>query len=329
VSRPIVNVFPEIEPYEVGMLDVGDGHRLYWEVSGNPAGAPAVVLHGGPGSGSSPGMRRMFDPAAYRIVQFDQRNCGRSTPHASEPEVDLSTNTTAELIDDCERIRLQLGIDRWLVWGGSWGSTLGLAYAESHPERVTAMMLVSVTNTTHGEVEWVTRSMGRVFPEEWARFRDAVPAEDRDGNLAAAYSRLLHAADPHTRELAAKAWCEWEDTHVGTYAGHRHDPRYDDPRFRMCFARIVTHYWSNAAFLEDGQLGRDARRLAGIPGVLIHGRLDVSSPPDIAWRLAQEWPGAELVLVDDAGHGAGHPSTMEAILAATNRFVRSDESRPS
>jgi proline iminopeptidase len=321
VSRPIVNVFPEIEPYEVGMLDVGDGHRLYWEVSGNPAGAPAVVLHGGPGSGSSPGMRRMFDPAAYRIVQFDQRNCGRSTPHASEAEVDLSTNTTADLIDDCERIRLHLGIDRWLVWGGSWGSTLGLAYAQSHPARVTAMLLVSVGTTTRGEVEWVTRSMGRIFPEEWARFRDAVRPEDRDGDLAAAYSRLLHAADPHTRELAAKAWCEWEDTHVATYGGHRHDPRYDDPRFRMCFARIVTHYWSNAAFLEDGQLVRNAHRLTGIPGVLVNGRLDVSSPPDIAWRLAQEWSAAELVLVDDAGHGAGHPSTMEAILAATNRFA--------
>jgi proline iminopeptidase len=328
VSRPIVNIFPEIEPYEAGMLDVGDGHRLYWEVSGNPGGRPALVLHGGPGSGSSPGFRRMFDPAAYRIVQLDQRNCGRSTPHASEPEVDLSTNTTADLIDDCERIRLHLGIDRWLVWGGSWGTTLGLAYAERHPERVTAMMLVSVGTTTRAEVEWVTRSMGRVFPEEWARFRDAVPEDERDGDLSAAYSRLLHAADPHTRELAAKAWCEWEDTHVGTYAGHRHDPRYDDPRFRMCFARIVTHYWSNAAFLEDGQLVRDAHRLAGIPGVIIHGRLDVSGPPDIAWRLAQEWPDAELVLVDDAGHGAGHPSTMEAILAATNRFAGSDESRP-
>ena len=321
MSRPIVNVFPEIEPYEVGTLDVGNGHHLYWEVSGNPSGKPAVVLHGGPGSGSSPGFRRMFDPAAYRIVQFDQRNCGRSTPHASAPEVDLTTNTTANLIDDCERIRLHLGIDRWLVWGGSWGTTLGLAYARSHPECVTAMMLVSVGTTTHDEVEWITRSMGRVFPQEWARFRDAVPAEERDGDLSAAYSRLLHAADPHTRELAAKAWCAWEDTHVGTYAGHRHDPRYDDPSFRMGFARIVTHYWSNAAFLEDGQLLRDAHQLAGTPGVLIHGRLDVSSPPDIAWLLAQEWPDAELVLVDDAGHGAGHPSTIEAILAATNRFA--------
>jgi proline iminopeptidase len=316
-----VRRFPEIEPDETGMLDVGDGHRLYWEISGNRDGKPAVVLHGGPGSGSSPGFRRMFDPAVYRVVQFDQRNCGRSTPHASEPDVDLSTNTTADLIDDCERVRLHLGIDRWLVWGGSWGTTFGLAYAETHPERVTEMVLVSLASSTHRDVEWITRAMGRIFPEEWARFRDAVPETMRDGDLSAAYSTLLHARDPDTRDRAAQAWCEWEDTHVATYAGHRHDTRYDDPRFRMCFARIVTHYWSNAAFLDDGRLLRDVGRLGEIPGVLIHGRLDISGPPDFAWQLAREWPGAELVLVDDAGHGAGHPSTMEAILTATNRFA--------
>ncbi len=197
------------------MLDVGSGHRLYWEVSGNPDGKPAVVLHGGPGSGSSPGFRRWFDPAAYKVVQFDQRNCGRSTPHASEPDIDLSTNTTADLIEDCERIRTHLGIDRWLVWGGSWGSTLGLAYGEAHPERVSEMILVGVGTTTRREVEWITRAMGQVFPEEWARFRDVVPEADRDGDLSAAYSRLLHVADPHARDLAAQAWCAWEDTHVG------------------------------------------------------------------------------------------------------------------
>ncbi|MEK7424121.1 MAG: prolyl aminopeptidase [Actinomycetota bacterium] len=316
-----MKLLPEIDPYEVGMLDVGDGHRLYWEVSGNPDGKPAVVLHGGPGSGSSPSFRSMFDPRAYKVVQFDQRNCGRSTPHASEPEIDLSTNTTAHLIDDCERIRLHLGIDRWLVWGGSWGTALGLAYAQAHPERVTEMVLVSVVDTSHRQVEWITRSMGRIFPAEFACFRDAVPEQDRDGDLSAAYNRLLHAADPDTREMAAKAWCDWEDTHVGTNAGHRHDRRYDDPRFRMCFARIVTHYWSNAAFLDDDQLIRDAHRLGGIPGVLINGRLDISGPPDTAWQLARNWPDAEVVLVDDAGHGAGHPTTVEAIITATSRFA--------
>jgi len=316
--------FPEIEPHDAGMLDVGGGHHLYWEVSGNPDGKPAVVLHGGPGSGSSPAFRRMFDPTAYRVVQFDQRNCGRSTPHASGFDVDLSTNTTAELVDDCERIRSHLGIDRWLVWGGSWGTTLGLAYAQADPERVTEMILVSVVGTTRREVDWVTRAMGRIFPQEWARFRDAVPEADRDGDLSAAYNRLLECPDAATREEAARSWCEWEDTHVGTYTGHRHDPRYDDPRFRMCFARIVTHYWSNAAFLDGDQLLREAHRLAGIPGVLIAGRLDISGPPDIAWQLLREWPGSELVLVEDAGHGGGHPSTMEAILAATNRFSGRD-----
>ena len=311
----------DLEPYDKGMLDVGRGHRLYWEVSGNPDGKPAVVLHGGPGSGSSPAFRRMFDPAVYRIVQFDQRNCGRSTPHASEAEIDLSTNTTAHLVADCERIRVHLGIDRWLVWGGSWGTALGLAYAETHPERVTEMILVSVVDTSRRQVEWITRAMGRIFPEEWARFRDVVPAAYRDGDLSAAYDRLLHDADPAIRTGAAKAWCEWEDTHVATTPGHRPDPRYDDPRFRMCFARLVTHYWSNAAFLDDDQLIRDAHRLDGIPGVLITGRLDISGPPDTAWRLAQAWPDADLVLVDDAGHGAGHPTTIDAILAATGRFA--------
>ena len=232
----------------------------------------------------------MFDPACYRIVLFDQRNCGRSTPHAGGDWVDLSTNVTSNLVGDCERLREHLGIDRWMVWGGSWGSTLGLAYGQSHPGRVTEMILVNVVTTSRREVEWVTRSMGRLFPEEWARFRDGVPEEDRDGDLSVAYARLLHDADRSIRERAASAWCEWEDTHVATYPGHRHDPRYDDPHLRMCFARIVTHYWSNAGFLDDDQLLRDAHRLAGIPGVLINGRLDISGPPDIAWQLAREWP---------------------------------------
>ncbi len=313
--------FPEIEPYDSGMLDVGAGHQIYWETCGNPSGKPAVVLHGGPGSGCSAGMRRLFDPAAYRIVLFDQRNCGRSTPHASEPDVDLSTNTTAHLVGDCERIREHLGIDRWLVWGGSWGTTLGLAYAEAHPDRVTELILVSVVTTTRREVEWITRAMGRVFPEEWERFRDGVPEEDRHGDLSLAYSRLLESTDADVRDRAAKAWCAWEDTHVATAPGYEPWLRYEDPRFRLCFARLVTRYWSNAAFLEDGQLIRDAHRLAGIPGVLINGRLDISGPTDIGWELARAWADAELVIVGDAGHGAGDAG-MAASLAAAERFAR-------
>ncbi len=314
--------FAVTEPYATGMLPVGDGQCIWWSASGNPNGKPAVILDGGPGSGSWPNARRMFDPALYNIVQFDQRNCGQSTPHASEPTCDLSTNTTAHLVDDCEQLRRHLGIDRWLIWGGSWGTTLALAYAQRHPDRVTEMILVSVVTTTHREVDWVTRAMGRIFPQEWQRFRDVVPVAERDGDLSAAYNGLLSSADSATRDRAARAWCEWEDTHVATHAGYQHDERYDDARFRMCFARLVCHYWSNAAFLEDGELLANVHRIAAIPAVLVHGRLDVSSPPDIAWDLAQRWPSAELILVDDAGHGIGHPTTMDAILAATSRFAR-------
>jgi proline iminopeptidase len=303
------------------MLDVGAGQHVYWAESGNPDGKPAVVLHGGPGSGSAPWMDLMFDPDAYRIVRFDQRGCGRSTPNAADAGVDLSNNTTAHLIADCEQLREHLNIDRWLVWGGSWGSTLALAYAQAHPERVTEMVLISVGTTSRREVDWVTRQMGRIFPAEWARFRDAVPPADRDGDLSAAYTRLLASPDAATREHAAEAWCRWEDTHVAMVPGYQHDTRYDDPAFRMCFARLVTHYWSNAAFLEDGQLLRNASLLAGIPGVLINGRLDISGPPDIAFELTHAWPDAELVLIDEAGHGAGFSSTWDAVVAATARFA--------
>lgn len=279
------------------------------------------MLHGGPGSGSVPWFRTLFDADVYRIVLFDQRNCGRSTPSAADPSTDLAANTTPHLVADCERLRGHLGIDRWMVWGVSWGTTLGLAYAEAHPERVTEMILVNVGTTSRREVEWVTRAMGRLFPEEWERFVAVVPPDERDGNLAAAYARLLHDPDAAQRERAAQAWCDWEDSHVSTYAGHQHDARYDDPRFRMCFARLVTHYWSNAAFLDDGKLLREAGRLRGIRGVLINGRLDISGPPDIAWQLARRWPDAELVLADDAGHGSGHPTTFRAILDATARLA--------
>ena len=314
-------LYPEVEPYEQGMLDVGDGNLVSWETCGNPAGKPAVVLHGGPGSGCTPGWRRFFDPAAYRIVLFDQRNCGRSTPHASDPRVDLAANTTHHLLADIERLRRHLGVDRWLIFGGSWGSTLGLAYAEAHHQRVSEVVLFAVVTTTHREVEWVTRAMGRLFPAAWAHFRDGVPAADRDGSLVEAYGRLLHDPDPAVREQAAADWCAWEDTHVSLQPGHRPSPRYRDPAFRMAFARLVTHYWRHAAWLEDGVLQREAKTLSGIPGVLVQGRLDVSGPPDIPWSLAQAWPDAEFVLVDEAGHGAGDPGMDGALIAATDRFA--------
>jgi proline iminopeptidase len=313
-------LYPLIEPYDTGMLDVSDGNLVYWEVCGDPAGKPAVVFHGGPGSGCVPSWRRYFDPASYRVVLFDQRGCGRSTPHASDPAVDLALNTTEHLITDIERLREHLAIDRWLVAGGSWGSTLALAYAERFPERISEMVLFSVATTTTRDVRWVTRNVGRYFPVAWVRFRDGVPAAERDGDLVAAYYRLLHDPDPVVRAKAAGDWCRWEEAHVAVRPDHRPDPRYDDPRFRMAFARLVTHYWHHAAFLEDGALIRDAGRLAGIPGILIHGRIDLSSPLDVPWLLSQAWPGSELIAIDDAGHGAGQPGIGEAVLAAIERF---------
>jgi proline iminopeptidase len=281
-----------VEPYATGMLDVGDGHSLYWETCGNPEGKPAVMLHGGPGAGCTPGMRRAFDPDRYRVVLFDQRNSGRSTPYAGDPEVDLSANTTPHLVADLERLREHLGIDRWLVWGGSWGTTLAFAYAEAFPERVTEMVLVAITTGSRREVEWMTRDMGRVFPREWERFRDGVPEADRAGSLPAAYSRLLHDRNPAVRARAAQDWCDWEDTHVSLAPDH---------------------------FLPEGRLLADAGRLAGIPGVMVHGRLDVSGPLDTAWQMHRAWPGSELVVVGDAGHSSS--SLGPAIGTAIERFA--------
>jgi proline iminopeptidase len=314
-------LYSEIESYDQGMLDVGDSNLIYWETCGNPAGKPAVMFHGGPGSGCSPYWRRYFNPAAYRIVLFDQRGCGRSTPHASDPAVDLATNTTHHLIADTEQLRKHLGIERWLVVGGSWGSALALVYAERLPERVSEMVLFSIATTSRRDVHWVTHDMGRYFPVQWARFRDGVPAAEREGDLVGAYYRLLHDPEPDVREKAARDWCRWEDTHVAGRADHRHDTRYDDPKFRMAFARLVTHYWHHAAFLEDGALLRDASRLAGIPGVLIHGRMDLSSPLDVAWQLSQAWPNSRLIVIDEAGHGTAEPGMEEAVLAAIDSFT--------
>lgn len=317
----MTGMYPEIEPYDSGLLDVGDGNLVHWETCGDPAGKPALVLHGGPGSGAAPGWRRYFDPAEYRVVLLDQRGCGRSTPDAGEVDTDLSVNTTHHLIRDIEQLRAHLGIDRWLVLGASWGCTLALAYAQRHPAAVSEMVLFSLTNTTHREVDWVTRQMGRILPEEWARFRDGVPVAERDGNLAQAYARLLADPDPAVRERAARDWCTWEDLHVAIGTEFRPDARYAEPAFRMRFARLVTHYWGNAAFLDDGELLANAGKLAGIPGVLVHGRLDISGPCDIAWDLAQAWPDAELTLIEQAGHGSAHPGMRDTVLAALDRFA--------
>ncbi|HEX6119226.1 MAG TPA: prolyl aminopeptidase [Dongiaceae bacterium] len=316
------NPYPAIQPYERGMLDVGDGHRVYWETCGNPAGKPALVLHGGPGSGCPPSWTEYFNPERYRIVLFDQRGAGRSTPHASQPNIDLSTNTTHDLLADIEKLRQHLGIERWLVLGASWGSTLGLAYAEQHPERVTEMVLACIATTTPWEVDWITRGVGAFFPEAWARLRDGVPEPERSGSLVEAYHRLLMHPDPSIHDKAARDWCDWEIAIVATQPDEAPNPRYDNATFRLAYARLVTHYWRHHAWLEDGVLVREAKRFAGISGVLIHGRQDLCNPLITPWRLAQSWPGSELVLVDEAGHDADHPGMSEAIVAATDRFAR-------
>jgi proline iminopeptidase len=302
------------------MLDVGDGQSIYWETSGNPAGKAAVAFHGGPGSGSSPGMRRWFDPDRYRLVQFDQRGSGLSTPHAGDLNTDLSTNTTHHLIADIERLREHLGIDRWLVCGASWGVTLALAYAERYPNRVTEMILLSITLTRPADVHWFAHETGRFFPDAWARFRDGVPAEERDGDLVAAYDRLLNVhPDPAVRRQAARDWVAWEDAILSLEEGYIvPNARYADEHFRIGFARLVTHYFSHAAWLDEDELLGNASRLAGIQGVLVHGRLDLAGPPDVAWELARAWPGVELHLIP-GGH-TGDSEMDRLLLEAAQRF---------
>jgi proline iminopeptidase len=315
-----VKPYPPIEPYASGHLEVGDGHQIYWEASGNPNGKPAVCLHGGPGGASTPGRRRSFDPERYCVVQFDQRSAGRSTPHAGDLATSLAANTTHHLVADIERLRRHLAIERWLVWGASWGTTLALAYAESHPQRVTEMILVSVALTRRSDVRWFAHGAGRFFPEAWARFRDGVPEADRDGDLVAAYDRLLNDhPDPNVRVRAARDWCAWEDALLSLDDGDAvPNPRGSDERLCVGFARLVTHYFAHAGFLDDEQLLRDVTRLKGIPGSIIHGRFDIQGPPDVAWQLARRWPDADLAIVA-SGH-SGNDEMMAKILAATERF---------
>jgi proline iminopeptidase len=317
----MTDVYAEIEPYESGMLDVGDGNAVYWETCGNPDGKPAVVLHGGPGSGCGDFFRRFFDPAAYRMVLFDQRNCGRSTPHASELATSLAANTTAHLVADIESLREHLRIERWLVLGGSWGSTLGLAYAEAHQARVSELILFGVTAGRHSEFDWLFRGgLALFFPEQWARLEAAVSSVRGDDDILDTYQRLLSDPDPEVRARAAEAWCLWESATPDWPPRTELAERFRDTRYAVAVARIVTHYARHYAWLEDGVLLRNATVLADIPGVLISGRFDFQAPIANAWTLKEAWPQAELVIVDDAGHGA--PAAISAeIIRATQRFA--------
>lgn len=309
----------DIEPNQTDLLDVGDGHHVYWESWGDPAGIPVVFVHGGPGGGCHPGDRDMFDPTRYHVVFFDQRGCGRSRPLAREADADLSANTTNHLIADMESLRSLLEIDKWVVYGLSWGTTLGLAYAEAHPDRVIGVMLGLVGLTTPREVAWITEGVARIFAPEWERFSSFIPPELADLRLVEAYNRLLFDPDPDVRAEAAHEWCVWEDTHMGLAPGAGPRLQLKDPGFKLELARLVTHYWSNGAFLGDTQLMDNAPLLNGIPGVLVHGRYDVSSPIETPWRLSRVWDTAELVVVDDAGHGGG--SLMEAFITGLEKVA--------
>lgn len=294
---------PNLEPFSTGRLDVGDGHVLYYEQVGSPDGTPAIYLHGGPGSGFTPEARGFFDVAQHRAVLFDQRAAGRSTPHASEEGVHWASIDMDHHVGDIEMIREHLGIERWVVFGISWGSVLGATYAERHPERTLGVVLAAVSTGTAADIDWLTVDAGRFFPAEWQEFHDHLPLELRQERLPDAYNSVLMSPDPHVREAAALAWCRWEDAHVSGGSDGASSPRYADANFRLGFARQVTHCWCNNSWLTDDEIVRTAPRLAGIPGYLIHGRLDVSSPLDAPWRLHQAWPESNLVLVDDEGHG--------------------------
>jgi proline iminopeptidase len=316
-------LYPEIEPYDAGLLDVGDGQQIWWETSGNPAGKPVVFLHGGPGGGSSPQHRRLFDPAKYRIVLLDQRGCGRSLPHVSGDDVDLSTNTTWHLVADLERLRARLGIDRWQVFGGSWGSTLALAYAQTHPARVTELVLRGIFTLRTSELEWFYEGpASNVYPDVWETFVAPVPeAERRFGHYIDAYARLLHDPDPAIAGAAAVAWATWEASGITLLPKPEVVARFADPTYALAFARIENHYFVNHGWFEDGQLIRDAGRLAGIPTVIVQGRYDMCTPATTAWDLHRALPSAEFLLIDDAGHAFDEPGILDALITTTDRFA--------
>jgi proline iminopeptidase len=295
-------MYPPIEPFATGMLPVSDGNEIYWEASGNPEGKPALHLHGGPGSGIMTGHRKRFDPERYLIVSFEQRGCGRSRPLVT-PE-NVTTNTTQALIRDIEALREHLGVERWLVTGLSWGTTLALAYAQAHPERVSEIVLCAVTATTPRDVAWLTEAsgMGAIFPREWERLAKAAGIQPGQRVVDAMYARITDP-DPAVRRQAADDWVAWEDTHVSLDPNAAGLQRDQDPGFRLTFSTLVLHYWSHGAFLGESELLDSMSRIAHIPGVLIHGRMDISSPMRVPWELHKAWPGSEFIVVDDEGHG--------------------------
>ena len=308
--------YPEIEPYATGHLDVGDGHSIYWERVGTPGAKPAVFLHGGPGGGLSPSQRRAFDPARYDVLLFDQRGCGRSTPFA-----ELEHNTTWHLVADIEKLREMAGVGQWLVFGGSWGSALALAYAETHPDRVSELVLRGIFTLRREELLWYYQhGASLLFPDKWERFLAPIPEAER-GDLMAAYRRRLTGDDRAARLRAAKAWSEWEGETITLLPAPEVSNAFYGDDYATAFARIENHYFVHGGWLEDGQLIRDVARLRHIPAVIVQGRYDIACPAATAWDLHRAWPEAEFHLVEGAGHAFSEPGILHHLIEATDRFA--------
>lgn len=308
--------YPPIEPYETGTLDVGDGHTIYWERVGTRGAKPAVFLHGGPGGGCNPTQRRVFDPKLYDVLLFDQRGCGRSKPHA-----ELEANTTWHLVSDIERLRAAMGVEKWLVFGGSWGSTLALAYAQTHPERVSELVLRGIFLLRRFELEWYyQRGASLIHPDKWERLLKVIPEAERD-DLIAAFHRRLTSEDRATRLAAAKAWSVWEGETITLMPDAGMSAAFSVDDFAVAFARIENHYFMHGGWMEDGQLLRDAHKLKGIPGVIVHGRYDMATPAQNAWDLHKAWPEAEFLIVEGAGHAFSEPGILHQLVSATDRFA--------
>ena len=309
-------LYPAIDPYKTGYLETGDGHQVYWEISGNPDGKPAVFLHGGPGAGCSPAHRRLFDPKKYRVLLFDQRGCGRSKPHAS-----LENNTTWDLVKDIEKLRGVMGVEQWLVFGGSWGSTLALAYAETHPKQVSELVVRGIFTLQKREIAWYYQDgASNLFPDLWEAFLAPIPEAER-GDLVAAYAKRLTGTDSKAQLEAARAWSIWEGSTIKLLPNKQNSSNYGQDQFALAFARIENHYFVNGGGMESNQLIRDAHKLKDIPGIIIQGRYDICTPAVTAWELHKAWPEADFVIVDDAGHAFDEPGIMNQLIEATDRFA--------
>ncbi|MEZ5986268.1 MAG: prolyl aminopeptidase [Hyphomonas sp.] len=309
-------LYPEIEPFETGFLDTGDGHQIYWERVGTKGAKPAVFLHGGPGGGCSPSHRRLFDPALYDVILFDQRGCGRSTPFAS-----LDNNTTWHLVADIERLREMIGAETWQVFGGSWGSTLALAYAETHPERVSELVLRGIYLLTKAEMDWYYQfGVSEMFPEKYEAFIAPIPEAER-GDLVTAYRKRLTGDDREEQLRCAKAWSVWEGETITLLPEPSTSDQFHEAEFALAFARIENHYFIHAGWFDEGQLLRDAGRLKDIPGTIVHGRYDMPCPMRQAWALHRAWPKSEFYPIEGAGHAYSEPGILDQLIRATDKYA--------